>query len=277
LPRHRRNSENATAAELVAAILPAVTAPVAPSQEQKKLAISRVRNGNFRLPSGQRIGSNNPLKEFAKNVCARKAMLWEAGLSDLLPLVDLWEADAGNQRRGITDPGDRAWELGISLEELAEFDIKVEELEHDVWKKAADFYRGLLVSKIFDTPVLMRGGLYIDHEFHTWSSIQFQFGVSKDTVMRRIKAGVPVADLLRPARQKAWATYLEYQGATYSPAEFAAAFHVPDKRVRAGIAEGLSAQEILDAPKPRRGRPRATPLLQHTSPSPAIESLAGGI
>jgi hypothetical protein len=220
------------------------------------MTIAKARKGTFRLPTGQRVKSNNPIKEFELNVRARWAMLKEAETGDDPDLAHTWQADALARRKGITSIEDRAEELRMDVDGLIAFDAKVAELELDIWKKAADFYRGLLAWGIFEKTVLVHGGVYHDHEFWSWAHLKATYGLSRSTFLRRLKAGTTVADLFRPARPKARVTYLEGDGIPYNASEFACMFDLPLAHVRAGIANGMSGEEILRAPRAARGRPR---------------------
>lgn len=234
----------------------------------------RSQKGRFKLPTGQTIRSNNPVNEFVRNVQGRWAMLCEEEMFEDLPLADLWGNDAYLRRKGILSSQDRADALGFDLNGLRLFDDRVRELDFTVWKKAADFYRGLKASGIFEQTMLVYGGVYRDHDVWGWSDIHAKYRVSRETFLRRVKANVPLAELFSPARPKQPATRMEFGGLTYTPRELAAAFGLPMTHVRDGIERGLTVTEILDAPRRRRGRPAKTiSVSETTNPVQAPEAL----
>jgi hypothetical protein len=219
--------------------------------------VSRARP--IKLPNGLHIASWDPVKEFMKKFRWRRGALFYSDRADFVTareFTDLWYSDAINRRLGIVKPADRAAALGMDLMELNAFDDKIRELERDVWKKAADFYRGLLASDIFSQTVIVYGGVYHAHLVWSWTEVQAKFGVSRATVFRRMKSGAATADLLRPARAKPRTSKLIFNDRTYTPIEFATAFGISRQHVRDGMARGLSSTQILEAPRRRRGRPR---------------------
>jgi hypothetical protein len=214
----------------------------------------RSQKGRFKLPTGQTIRSNNPISEFDRNVKGRWAMLMEEEMFADLPLADLWGIDAYLRRKGRSSQ-ERANALGFDLAGLRLFDDRVRELDHTVWKKAADFYRGLKASGIFEQTMLVYGGVYRNHDVWDWSHIRAECQVSRETFLRRVKANVPLADLFDRARPKRPATRVQVGGVTFVPRALAAALGLPRAHVRDGIERGLTAAEILDAPRRPRGRP----------------------
>jgi AraC-like DNA-binding protein len=235
---------------------------------------SRSLKGRFKLPTGQTIRSNNPVNEFSRNVKARYTMLFDEEMFDELHLVELWENDALTRRKGKIGSLDRANALGFDLAALRAFDDRVKELELTVWKKAADFYRGLKASGIFEQTILVYGGVYRDHDVWSWEEIQTKFGVSRETFLRRLKADVALTDLFSPARTKHPTTLLEVDGSTYTPRKFATAFGLPMAHVRDGIEQNLSANQILRAPRKRRGRPKKViSALATREPEDVLETL----
>ncbi len=224
------------------------------------MSIPRPTKGIVKLPTGHRIASNHPVREFEKNVKARYSMLLEAELYGDLDLVSLWERDALNRRRGLKHDVDRARSLGFGLSELAAFDAKVENLDKTAWKKAADFYKGLLQSGIFDKTSQVYGGIYHEHQVWSWDEISRKSGASRATLFRRIKAGVDLADLLLPPRAKAAAILIDYDGESLGVRAFAAEHGLSEAHVRACHMKGLSAGETLSTPQRSRGRPR-NPIL----------------
>jgi hypothetical protein len=195
-----------------------------------------------------------------RNVKARYRMLVDEEMFDDLDLADMWGQDASNRRLGITTPEDRAKALGLDLAALAAFDAKVADLDRGVWKKAAAFYRGLLASGIFRRPVICHEGVYLPRvqAICSWSEIEAEFGVSRSTITRRARAGADITDLLKPARPKAPALLIEHAGLAYSIMEFATAFKLSRAHVQRLAAAGLSGEAILQAPRPRRGRPASS-------------------
>ena len=220
------------------------------------MVIKRTTKRIFKLPTGQRISSDHPVREFEKNVKARYSMLLEARLYDDLDLPTLWERDALNRRRGVVAFADRAQSLGISIAELAAFDAKVEDLDKTVWKKAADFYRGLLQSRIFDQTSRVYGGIYHQHRVWSWVEISAISGASRSTLFRRMKAGVDLADLLLRPRAKAADRLISYGGEILTIKSFATENGLTEAHVRTCHAKGLSAEETLRTPQRSRGRPR---------------------
>lgn len=239
----------------------------------------RSQKGRFKLPTGQTIRSNNPVNEFKRNVQGRWAMLCDEGMKEDLPLADLWGEDAHLRRRGILSFQARANALGFDLDGLRVFDDRVRDLDFTVWKKAADFYRGLKASGIFEQTMLVYGGVYKDHEVWSWEYIRAKYQVSRETFLRRVKSDVPLADLFKPARPKQPPTLIEVGGRTYTPQELAEAYGLPIIQVRDGLVQGLSSTEILNAPRKRRGRPVKVIRLPESAAKPiaAFGSLPYGL
>jgi hypothetical protein len=234
---------------------------------------ARSQKRRFLLPTGQKIASNNPVAEFSRNVKARYAMLLEEEMFGELHLADIWGDDALLRRKGVISSLDRATALEFDLAALRAFDARVKELDFTVWKKAADFYRGLRASGIFEQTILVYGGVYRDQEVWGWDEIQTKFGVSRATFLRRVKAEMPLADLFSPARTKVPVVQLEFAGASYTPREFAAVFKLPLAHVRDGIDRSLSATQMLRAPRKRRGRPKKVAgVVEREAPGPPVEA-----
>ena len=186
-------------------------------------------------------------------------MLEEEEMLDRADLVELWRKDALNRRKGALFPLDRATALVMTLDQFNEFAENVAELEVGVWKKAADFYRGMLASDIFKPVLLMHGGIYYQHRAWDWDEIEVTFGVSRSTFFSRLNAGASVTELFKPARTKSKPITLSHDGFDYSPAAFAAEFGLSRKHVQNGIAAALSPEQIINAPPPKKGRPASTP------------------
>lgn len=227
--------------------------------------LTRARKCKFKLPTGQTVATDDPIREFKRNVNSRWRMLLDAGLAREFHLVRLWETDALNQRRGILTPEDRSRALGMNSEQFAAFRARVSELNRDVWSKAEDFYRGLLASGLFERAKLVRLGIYMDHRLWDWATIELKYRVSRETIIRRVNTGIPLASVLAPARELGAPLSIIHLGNRYSVAEFSKAFGLSKPHVRTLAMKGLSAEEILTAPRPRRGRPCGTLSVERAS------------
>jgi len=252
----------------------------APLRQSRLLATKRaisedLTSSPHKLPSGQRIRSNDWRRELRVNVKSRERALWESGLFDpaCRPkcfqfhdavgdpkwFAELWDRDARNWRDGL-DPGGRAAALQMDLAEFALFSATVRYLNHGVWRKAEDFYQGFLASDLRHQFITDGSGVRIgEGAWISFDEIRDVFGVSRRTFYRRYGEGVPVAQILQAPRQKAAAARIDHGGRGFTVAQFAKAYGLPLRHVRNGVAAGLTGAEIIVAPRRGRGRPPKLP------------------